>query len=333
MGSEKIAVIGGGPAGMTISDDLREEGFEVHIYEKRESIGGLWIYGLPDWRMDKSNIEKRIEELKEANVKIHTKVNVGKDIKLGELIEDFDAVVIATGAWEPWMPSWEGKDLPSVFHGFNYLIKRNLYKMGYIPEEETLKAEGRTYVIGGGNTAMDAAREAIREGADVHILYRRSKELMPCSSAELRDTKEEGVKFHFLRNVKRFIGEEDLEGIEVVKMKLGEPDESGRPKPIAIEGSEFKIEANTAIAAIGQSPTPPFDEKQYGIKTTEWGRIKTDDKWRTSREGIFAIGDVATGPKDFSTAIRGGIQCANSVKEYLKTGKWGVKIKEEKKEE
>lgn len=332
MDSEKVAVIGGGSAGITVSDDLREEDFEVHIYEKMEEIGGLWIFGLPNWRMDKSKIEKRKKELKESGVKTHTGVEVGEDIKLGELIEEFSAVVIATGAWQPWMPPWEGKDLPSVFHGFNYLIKRNLHKRGYIPEEETLKAEGRTYVIGGGNTAMDAAREAVREGADVHILYRRSEELMPCGAAELKDTREEGVKCHFLRNVKRFIGDEDLEAIEVVKMKLGEPDESGRPRPISIEGSEYKIEADTAIAAIGQSPTPPFDEKNYGIKTEDWGRIKTDDKWRTTREGVFAIGDVATGPEDFASAIQSGIQCANSVKEYLKTGEWDVDI-EKKKEE
>nr|NIQ06295.1 FAD-dependent oxidoreductase [Candidatus Korarchaeota archaeon]NIU84049.1 FAD-dependent oxidoreductase [Candidatus Thorarchaeota archaeon]NIW14192.1 FAD-dependent oxidoreductase [Candidatus Thorarchaeota archaeon]NIW52298.1 FAD-dependent oxidoreductase [Candidatus Korarchaeota archaeon] len=189
MNPEKVAVVGGGPAGMTVSRELKKKDYEVHIYDKMEEIGGLWIFGLPDWRMDKSKIEKKIKETKERGIKVHTGVEVGKDIELDELIDGFDAVILATGAWDAWMPPWEGIDLPSVFHGFTYLLKRNLYKRGYISKDATLKAKGRTYVIGGGNTAMDACREAAREGADVHLLYRRSRELMPCSDQEFKDTR------------------------------------------------------------------------------------------------------------------------------------------------
>ena len=321
---KKIAIIGGGPAGLEAARILLDKNYEVHIFEKLDELGGLYIFGVPDWRIDKERIRKKIEDLKKKGLKPHTGVEVGKDVSMEELFQEFDAIILATGAWKPRMIKCEGIELEGVFHAFDYLTRLNLYRKNYLPANELLKAEGKTFVVGAGNVAMDAAREARREGAEVCLLYRRSRAEMPCGEEEFKAAEREGISFRFLVNVKKFIGDEKnhLSKIQLIRMKLGEPDESGRPKPIPIEGSEFEIQADTCILATGEIPTPPFKDEEYGIKLDERKRILTDKEWRTTRKGVFAIGDLAIGPSDFGSAVKSAIECVKAVDDYLKTGEW-----------
>lgn len=325
---KKIAVIGSGPAGIEVSRMLLAKNYEVHVFEKLKELGGLYIFGVPDWRINKERIEERIEELKEKGLKSHTGIEVGKDITLDELLKKFNAIILATGAWKPRMIRCEGVELKGVFHAFDYLTRLNLYKKGYLSEDKLLRVKGKTFVVGAGDVAMDAAREARREGAEVCLLYRRSRAEMPCSEEEFKNAEKEGISFRFLVNIKKFIGNEKgyLTKIQLIRMKLGEPDESGRPRPIPIEGSEFEIQADTCILATGEIPTPPFKDEEYGIKLTKKGAILTDKEWHTTRKGVFAIGDLATGPANFGTAIKSAIECAKSVDDYLKTGEWPKNI-------
>ena len=320
---KKIAVVGGGPAGLEVSRLLLKKGYEVHVYERLEELGGLYIFGVPDWRIDKSRIKERIKEIKELGLIAHTGIEVGRDVDLEELINSYDAVILATGAWKPKLVRWEGVELRGVIHAFDYLTKLNLVNHGYLKEDELIKAVGKTFVVGGGDVAIDAAMEARKEGAEVTILYRRSEAEMPCNKEEIEVVKNEGIKILCLTNVKKFVGEEGrLKKIIAIKMRLGEPDESGRPKPIPIEGSEFELEADTCILATGEIPTPPFEDEKYGIKLSSKGNVIVDGKWRTTRKGVFAIGDLATGPLNFGSAVRSAIECADSVEEYLETGEW-----------
>ena len=323
---KKVAIIGAGPGGLAVAGVLICMGHEVVVYDMLPEPGGLLIFGIPEFRMPKENIRKGIKELKALGVKFICNKKVGVDIDLNDIINEYDAVVIATGAWRERELKVPGADLEGVYSVLDYLVKLALFRDGYVKEEEVPKIGKKVVVIGGGNSAMDGARTAKRTGADVTVVYRRTEEYMPAFKSEVKHAKEEGIKFIFLASPVRILGDEQgrVKAIECIRMQLGEPDSSGRPRPEPIPGSEFTIECDTVITAIGEMPTPPFDMDgaKYGIAVDPKGRIITDDLGRTSREGVFALGDVVTGPSNIGLALSMGKRTAKAVDEYLKTGKW-----------
>jgi len=323
---KKVAIIGAGPGGLAVAGELICKGHEVVVYDMLPEPGGLLIFGIPEFRMPKEAIKKGIKELEELGVKFICNTKVGKDVDLEDIIKQYDAVVIATGAWRERELRVPGNDLEGVYSVLDFLVKLALHREGYIPKEEVPPIGKKVVVIGGGNSAMDGARTAKRMGADVTVVYRRTKEYMPAFKSEIDHAEKEGVKFIFLATPTKVIGDEKgrVKAIECIRMKLGEPDESGRPRPEPIPGSEFAIECDTVITAIGEIPTPPFDQdgSKYGIPTDPRGRIITDDLGRTSRKGVFALGDVVSGPSNIGLAISMGKRVAKAVDEYLKTGKW-----------
>ncbi len=323
---KKVAIIGAGPGGLAAAGVLICKGHEVVIYDMLPEPGGLLIFGIPAFRMPKDAIKRGIKELEEMGVKFICNTKVGKDIDLENIIKQHDAVIIATGAWRERELKVPGNDLEGVYSVLDFLVKRALHREGYISADEVPKIGKKVVVIGGGNSAMDCARAAKRMGVDVTVVYRRTKEYMPAFKSEVEHAEKEGVKFIFLATPVRVIGDEKgrVKAIECIRMKLGEPDASGRPRPEPIPGTEFTIECDTVITAIGEIPTPPFEQdgEKYGIAVDSRGRIITDDFGRTSRKGVFALGDVVTGPKDIGSAISMGKKVANAVDEYLRTGEW-----------
>jgi len=323
---KKVAIIGAGPAGLCVAGELICKGHEVVVYDMLPEPGGLLIFGIPEFRMPKDQIKKGIKELEKLGVKFICNTQVGKDVDFGELLENYDAVVIATGAWkerELKVPGSEGKGVISVLE---FLVKLALHREGYLPKEEVPQIGKKVAVIGGGNSAMDSARTAKRLGADVTVVYRRTEEYMPAFKSEVQHAKKEGIKFIFLASPVRVILDENrnVKGLECIKMKLGEPDSSGRPRPEPIPNTEFIVECDTIITAIGEIPTPPpgLEGDKYGISVDSRGRIIADEFGRTSRTGVFAVGDVVTGPSIIGTAISMGKKVAKAVDEYLKTGEW-----------
>lgn len=323
---KKVAIIGAGPGGLEVAGELICKGHEVVVYDMMPEPGGLLIFGIPDFRMPKQIIKKGINELSDLGVKFKCNVTIGKDIDLEEIINNYDATVIATGAWDERKLKIPGEDLEGVYSVLDFLVKLALHREGYISQDEVPKIGKKVVVIGGGNSAIDGARTAKRLGADVTVVYRRTKEYMPAFKAEVEHAEKDGVKFIFLATPVRIIGDENgrVKAIECVKMKLGEPDASGRPRPEPIPNSEFIIECDTVITAIGEIATPPFKEdgKKYGIEIDSRNRIKTDDNGRTTRKGVFALGDVVTGPAIIGSAISMARKVSKAVDEYLKTGKW-----------
>lgn len=316
---KKIAIIGAGPGGLTAAGILICKGHEVVVYDMLPEPGGMLLFGIPDVRMNKDPIVKGIKELEEVGVKFVLNTKVGKDISFDDILKEYDAILIATGAWKDINLGLPGEDAKQVLHAVDFLSKVALVKRGHLPKSELPKIGRKVVVIGGGDTAVDAAWVAKDMGADVTIAYRRTREMMPAKPHSVDLLEKMDVKFIFLVSPSRVLLNEngDVVGLECDKMKLGEPDASGRPRPIPT-GEKINIECDTIIFAIGEIATPPFeDPEKYGIKVDRKNRIQVNEKYMTSRPGVFAVGDVVTGPKNIASAIKAAVTASNAIHEYL----------------
>ncbi len=319
----KVAVIGAGPAGLTCAGDLAKKGYEVTVYEALHLAGGVLVYGIPEFRLPKSIVEREIDGLRDIGVKIETNVIIGRTITIDELFEDgFEAVFIGSGAGLPNFMKIPGENLKGVYSANEFLTRVNLMK-AYKPGSATpIKQNKRVAVVGGGNVAMDAARSALRLGAEeVYIVYRRGEEELPARAEEIEHAKEEGIIFKTLTNPVRILGDENsvVCGMECVSMELGEPDDSGRRRPIKIEGSEHVIDVDCVIMAIGTSPNPLIKSTTDGLDTNRWGCIVADEATGlTSRKGVYAGGDAVTGAATVILAMGAGKTAAASIDEYLR---------------
>ncbi|SHH58115.1 NADPH-dependent glutamate synthase [Thermosipho atlanticus] len=316
---QKIAVIGSGPAGLTNSAELAKRGYSVDLYEVFHTAGGVLVYGIPEFRLPKEIVKKEVKFLEMLGVNILLDIPVGFAIHPRELLENYDAIFIGVGAGTPKFMGIEGTELNGVYSANEFLTRINLMKAYKFPNTDTpVKFAKKVVVIGGGNTAMDAARSALRLGADVTIVYRRSEKEMPARKAEIHHAKEEGIKFLTLTQPIRYIGEKGkLVGIECVKMKLGEPDESGRRRPIPIENSNFIIETELAIEAIGTQSNKFLLSQFKGLNLNKWGYIVTDENGQTSLPKVFAGGDIVTGSATVILAMGAGKKAAYSIDKFL----------------
>jgi glutamate synthase (NADPH/NADH) small chain len=322
---KSVAIIGAGPAGLGAAGELICRGHKVVVYDMLPEPGGLLIFGIPEFRIPKDRIKVGIKELMDIGVEFKCGVKVGKDISLDKLIESYDAVLIATGTWRANRLNIPGEDLPGVYDALYYIINTHLIQYGYKPFNEAPDLYGKVAVIGGGLTAIDACYIAFDRGAEeVTLLYRRTREQAPAGVKEFNNLESElGVKIRELTQPLRFLGNGGhVTGIEVIKMKLGKPDASGRPRPEPIPGSEEVIKIDNVLVAAGLVATPPLDADKCGIELTRWNTIKTDEKHRTSREGVFAAGDVKHGASLIGPALKSGKDAAIYIDEYLKSGKW-----------
>ena len=322
--NETVGIIGAGPAGLACAEQLRKEGYQVTIYDRYDRPGGLLIYGIPNFKLEKFVVERRTKFLKDSGVNFVLNFEVGKDSTLNELKNQHDAILIATGVYKAREVDLPGSSLDNIFPAMEFLTASNKKCLGDKVEmfdNGTLNAEGKNIVvIGGGDTAMDCVRTSVRQKAkSVKCLYRRDKENMPGSAREVANAEEEGVEFIWLSNPKEFKGSKKIESLIIDKMKLGEPDDSGRRKPIIKENSEFKIEADIVIKALGFDPEELpklFGEEK--LQVTKWGTIKTDfDTMETNIAGIFAAGDIIRGASLVVWAIKDGREAAESIQKYL----------------
>ena len=321
---KKVAVIGSGPSGLTCAGSLAKMGYDVTIYEAFHTAGGVLMYGIPEFRLPKDIVKKEIEKLGKYGVKIETNVIIGKTILVDELFEDFgyDAVYIASGAGLPSFLKIEGETLNGVYSANEFLTRINLMKGYKFPEYDTPVYVGeKVAVFGGGNVAMDAARSAKRLGAqNVYIIYRRGRDELPARAEEILHAEEEGIEFLLLENPTKFIGDEKgwLKGVELVKMELGEPDKSGRRRPVTISNSEHIVDIDTAIIAIGQTPNPLIKKTTKGLDTNERGCIIADEYGETSKPFVYAGGDAVTGAATVILAMGAGKTAAEAIDKKLK---------------
>ena len=319
----KVAVVGAGPAGLTAAADLAKMGYQVTVFESFHEAGGVLKYGIPEFRLPKEVVQDEIDQIKKLGVEIKLNKVVGKIKSVDELMEQegYQAVFVGTGAGLPKFLGLEGENLNGVYSANEFLTRVNLMKAYKFPEYKTPVYVGdKVAVIGGGNVAMDAARTALRLGAEESmIVYRRSREQMPAREEEIEHAEEEGIQFKLLRNPTRILGDEEgfVTGLECIEMELGEPDDSGRRRPIAIEGSEFEMDADMVIMAIGQNPNPILLDDSPEIETTDWGTIKTDEVGQTTKEGVFAGGDIVTGAATVIEAMGAGKDAAAAIDEYI----------------
>ena len=321
---KRIAVVGSGPSGLTAAGDLAKLGYEVTVYEAFHTAGGVLMYGIPEFRLPKEIVQTEIEKLKKYGVKIETDTIIGKTLLVDELLEDmgYDAVYIGSGAGLPSFLGIEGESLNGVYSANEFLTRINLMKGYRYPEYDTPVYCGKNVaVFGGGNVAMDAARSAKRLGAEnVYIIYRRGKEELPARAEEITHAEEEGVEFLFLQNPIKFIGNETgwLTGVQIVNMKLGEPDSSGRKSPVEIKGSEHILPIDTAIISIGQTPNPLIKKTTKGLNTNKRGCIIIDEQGATSKPLVFAGGDAVTGAATIILAMGAGKTSAKAIDNELK---------------
>lgn len=322
---KKVAVVGSGPSGLTVAGDLAKKGYDVTVYEAFHTAGGVLMYGIPEFRLPKDIVQKEIDNLKNMGVKIETNTIIGKTILVDELFEDygFDAVYIGSGAGLPSFMGLDGESLNGVYSANEFLTRINLMKGYKFPEYDTPVNIGKTVaVFGGGNVAMDAARCAKRLGAEkVYIVYRRSIEQLPARREEVMHAKEEGIEFMLLTNPTRFIGDDKgwLKEMEVVSMELGEPDASGRRRPVEIKGSEHIVPIDTAVIAIGQTPNPLIKKTTDGLDTNKKGCIVADEETgKTSKAHVYAGGDVVTGAATVILAMGAGKAAAEAIDNELK---------------
>ncbi|MGB9857636.1 MAG: NADPH-dependent glutamate synthase [Dictyoglomaceae bacterium] len=320
--NRKVAVVGSGPAGLTCAGDLVKMGFEVHIFEAFHEPGGVLIYGIPEFRLPKRIVRAEVEYVKSLGVKIFTNVVIGRTFTIDELLRDYHAVFIGTGAGAPQFLNVPGENLIGIYSANEFLTRVNLMKAYKFPEYDTPIKIGKVVgVIGGGNVAMDAARTALRLGAEeVHILYRRTEEEMPARYEEIIHAKEEGVIFDLLVSPVRFIGDENgkVKAIELQKMTLGEPDNSGRRKPIPIPNSNFIFPLDMVIVAIGTVPNPLIAKTTRDLTFTKHGTIIIDEKTgKTTKDRVFAGGDIVTGSATVISAMGAGKIAAKSIAEML----------------
>jgi glutamate synthase (NADPH/NADH) small chain len=324
---KKVAVVGSGPGGLTVAGDLIKLGHKVVVYEALHKPGGVLVYGIPEFRLPKAIVEREVNFLKKLGVKFVTSFIVGKTKTIDELLEEYDAIYLGTGAGLPWFMNIPGENYKGIYSANEYLTRSNLMKAYLFPEYDTPIVKGKKVaVIGGGNVAMDSARTALRLGAiESRIIYRRSEKEMPARIEEIERAKEEGIIFDILTLPVEYHSDDEgwVREMECIKMKLGEPDESGRRRPLPIEGSNFKIEVDTVVVAIGQSPNPLIPQTTSDIKVGKWGNIIVDtESGKTSKKGVWAGGDVVRGGATVILAMGDGRIAANSINEYLKTGVW-----------
>ena len=315
----KVAIIGSGPSGLACAGDLAKKGYDVTVFEALHVAGGVLVYGIPEFRLPKSIVQKEIDALKELGVKIETNMVIGKVLSVDELLEEFEAVYIGTGAGLPKFMRIPGENLKGVYSANEFLTRINLMK-AYKPDAKTpIKNNHKVAVVGGGNVAMDAARCAKRLGADVTIIYRRTEKELPARREEVEHAMEEGINFKFLTNPLEVRGTEDgwVKSIYCQQMELGEPDASGRQRPVAVEGSEFEVEADCMIMSIGTSPNPLIKQTTKNLDTQKWGGIIADDNGLTSREGVYAGGDAVTGAATVILAMGAGKTAAAAIDEEL----------------
>ena len=320
---KKVAVIGSGPAGLTCAGDLAKMGYDVTIFEALHEAGGVLVYGIPEFRLPKKDVvAKEIENVKSLGVKIETNVVVGKSVTIDELIEDegFSAVFIGSGAGLPKFMGIPGEQANGVFSANEYLTRSNLMKAFDENSTTPIMRGKKVAVVGGGNVAMDAARTALRLGAEVHIVYRRSEEELPARVEEVHHAKEEGVIFDLLTNPVEILSDENgwVSGIKCVQMELGEPDESGRRRPVVKANSEFVIDVDTVIMSLGTSPNPLISSTTEGLETNKWKCIIADETTgKTTKEGVYAGGDAVTGAATVILAMGAGKAGAKGIDEYL----------------
>ncbi len=319
---KRVAVVGSGPASLTLAGDLIKKGHEVIIYEALHKPGGVLVYGIPEFRLPKSIVAAEVDYLQKMGVKIETDVVVGKTTTIDELLEDHDAVFLGVGAGLPLFLNIPGENLCGIYSANEYLTRSNLMKAYKFPEYDTPIAHGKNVaVIGAGNVAMDSARTALRLGAEtVKIVYRRSRVEMPARAEEAHHAEEEGVQFELLTNPVKFIGNEEgwVTGMECIRMELGEPDESGRRRPIPIEGSNFEMECDTVIVALGTRANPLIPSTTPDLKLNRRGYIEADpETGKTSMEGVYAGGDIVTGSATVILAMGAGRKAAEAIHKYL----------------
>ncbi|MEK7851612.1 MAG: FAD-dependent oxidoreductase, partial [Deltaproteobacteria bacterium] len=323
---KRVAVVGSGPAGLTCAVDLSKMGHSATIFEALHKPGGVLLYGIPEYRLPKKIVEEEIDYLKRLGVKIVVDALIGRTYTIDDLLREFDAVFIGTGAGHPTFLNIPGENLNGVYSANEYLTRINLMKAYLFPQYHTPVTKSKNaVVIGGGNVAMDAARTALRMKADsVTLLYRRGREELPARHEEIERAEEEGVRFQFLTSPLRFLGDSDgwVAGVECQKMELGEPDSTGRRRPVVVEGSEFVIPADLAIVAIGTDANKLLTNVTPGIETSKRGYIIVDEATgRTSREGGFAGGDNTTGAATVILAMGAGKRAAKAIDKYLRNKK------------
>jgi glutamate synthase (NADPH/NADH) small chain len=321
---KKVAVIGSGPSGLSCAGDLIKMGYDVTIFEAFHTAGGVLVYGIPEFRLPKALVQKEIDGLLAQGVEIRTNMVIGKTFTIDELFQEgYSAVFIGSGAGLPNFMNIPGENLNGVYSANEFLTRINLMK-AYKNDADTPIKRGKTVaVVGGGNVAMDAARSAIRLGADkVYIVYRRSEKELPARLEEIHHAKEEGIIFKFLTNPIRILGDENgwVTGLECVEMELGEPDASGRRRPVVKEGSQHILEVDTVIISIGTSPNPLIRGTTPDLETNQWGCIVADEQTgQTSKEGVFAGGDAVTGAATVILAMGAGKAAAKAIDEYIKS--------------
>lgn len=326
----RVAVVGSGPSGLTCAGDLAKKGYKVTVFEALHTAGGVLVYGIPEFRLPKSIVAKEIEGLKALGVDFETNVVIGKTLTIDELFDDgFEAVFIGSGAGLPKFMGIEGESLKGVYSANEFLTRSNLMKAYKDDSDTPIMKGGKVVVVGGGNVAMDAARTALRLGAEVSIVYRRSMEELPARREEVEHAQEEGIDFKLLTNPVRIMGYKNpddprdpkngfVTAIECIKMELGEPDEKGRRRPVKIPGSEFTMDADCVIMALGTSPNPLIKNTTKGLETQKWGGIITEEETGlTSREGVYAGGDAVTGAATVILAMGAGKNAAKAIDDYL----------------
>ncbi len=325
---KKVAIVGSGPAGLTAAGDLARMGHKVVIFEALHKAGGVLVYGIPEFRLPKAIVQAEVDFLKDLGIDIYLNTVIGKADTLDELLEnEFDSIFVGTGAGAPLFMNIPGENLRGVYSANEYLTRSNLMKAYLFPEYDTPIVSSKTVaVIGGGNVAMDSARTALRLGADeVHIIYRRSREEMPARDEEIHHAEEEGIIFDLLTNPVRYIGDEQSKvvAVECLKMELGEPDDSGRRRPVPIKGSEYKMDVDTVIVAIGNGPNPLVPDTTPDLEVNRKGNIMADLRTcKTSKRGVLAGGDIVRGAATVILAMGDGKVAARSIDAYLKDPQW-----------
>ena len=312
---KRVAVVGSGPAGLSCSADLARAGVDVTIFEALHEAGGVLVYGIPEFRLPKSLVKKEIDGVKSLGVKIETDVVVGKSVFVEELLEEYDAVFIASGAGVPMFMHIRGENLNGVYSANEYLTRVNLMKAYKADSVTPIRMAKRTVVVGAGNVAMDAARTALRLGSEVTLVYRRSRAEMPARAEEIEHAEQEGVKFDLLVNPVEILGDENgnVKGARLIRMQLGEPDASGRRRPVEIEGSEFEIECDQIIVALGTTPNPIIKKSFPSLETSKKGTIVADENGKTNVDKLYAGGDAMTGAATVILAMGAGKRSAKAI--------------------
>ena len=319
----KVAVIGSGPAGLACASDLAKWGYKVHIFEALHKAGGVLAYGIPEFRLPKDKVlQKEIDAVKALGVTIETDVIIGRTLNIDDLFdkEGYEAVFVGTGAGLPRFMGIPGENLSGVFSANEFLTRNNLMKAFRDDYMTPIHAGKKACIVGGGNVAMDAARTALRLGADTTIVYRRSEAELPARREEVHHAKEEGIRFELLTNPVEILGDENgwVKGMKCIRMELGEPDASGRRSPVPVPGSEFIVECDTVIMSLGTSPNPLIAKTTPGLERSRRGGLVADEAGATTREGIFAGGDAVTGAATVILAMGAGRKAASAIDAYIK---------------